>query len=245
MTVTVATKRLIELLTDALATADGDVGGGIRIGCNRSAAGSEPGVTDWLTSVSTTGSVLGHTWIACTGNIEASVWPEESARNVLAICKSLVKKGSEDEQHTVDIALSGAPIVDGVTADGEHPGWLVTVQETPALFDSDTEFQFHAAHQSRFPVGQVAATLSGGYSPDFRFKSVPLTQWSSSVVKPLCAVAARRKHPIRMFRQPGTAAHLVQIGDSWLGAAMAQAADPERSVDAPDIEAMLPIEAEE
>lgn len=245
MTVTVATKRLIDLLTDALATSADDVGGGIRVGCHRGAAGSEPGVSEWLTSVSTTGTVMGHTWIACTGQVEASVWPEESARNVLAICKSLARKGDEDNAHTVDISLGGAPIVDGVTGDGEHPGWLVTVQETPALFDSDTEFQFHASHESRFPISGAVSLLSGGYKPDPRFTSMPLTQWSAAVIKPLCAVAARRKQPIRMFRQPGTAAHLVQIGDSWIGAAMAQAFDPERSVDGPDVEAMLPAEAEQ
>lgn len=242
MILTVETKQLIELLTDALQT----VGIGIRIGTGRGHLGDEPGEQGLLTATSSTGFVMGHCWIPCISNgvMPDSVWPEDSARNVLAICKSLSRKGSDDQQHTVDISLDRAPIVDGVTGDDEHPGWTVTMQETPALFDSDTEFQFHAHHESRFPVGRVAEILAGGYTPDVRYKSVPLTQWSPSVLKPIVAVAARRRCPIQMFRATGRAVHLVQIGDSWLGAATQQLPDSDRPADGPSIEPVLTVEEE-
>lgn len=242
MILTVETKRLAELLTDALQTA----GVGIRIGTGRGHQGAEPGEQDLLTAISSTGFVVGHCWIPCisTGALPDSVWPEDAARNALTICKSLSRKGSDDQRHTVDISLERAPFVDGVTKDGEHPGWTVTIQETPALFDSDTEFQFHAHHESRFPIGSLAATLAGGYTPDVRYKSVPLTQWSATVLKPLVAVAARRKCPIQMFRATGRGAHLVQIGDSWLGAAMPQLPESDRAADGPSIEPVLTVEGD-
>lgn len=238
MTITVATKLLVELLTDALHTADDYLG--IHIGAARAPWGDEPGDLDMLTATSSGGFVIGHSWVPCIESLpHAAVWPTDAARNVLTICKSLARTGSEDQQHTIDISLERAPIVDGVTKDGEHPGWTVTVQETPALFDSDTEFQFHAHPETRFPAAKVAELLAGGYVSDVRYKAVPLTQWSATVLKPIVAVAARRKKPIQMYRRPGSPAHLVQIGDTWLGAAMAQLPNPEQPVDGPSVEAVL------
>lgn len=234
---TVTTTRLIELITDALHTADADGLIGIHIATSRAAFGEEAGLGDVLAATSTTGYVMGHSWIVCEGQIPASVWPVDAARNVLAIAKSLARKGSDDDYpRTVDISLTKAPAVDD---GGEHPGWIVTVRDTPALFDSDTELQFHAEPETRFPIAAVSSILGGLADLDVRFKNVPLTVWGASVLKPLVAIAVRRKKPIQLYRYTGRGAHLVQIGDTWIGAAMARHPDPEQDVDGPTIEAVL------
>lgn len=234
---TIATSRLIEVLTDALHTTADDTCGGIHVATSRAPwGGNEAGERDVLAATSTTGSVMGHCWVACDGQIPASVWPEDAARNVLAIAKSLAKKGGDEDPRTVDISAVRAP---GPDDDDEHPGWIVTVRDSPALFDSDTELQFHAHHESRFPTAAINRILSGAGDLDVRLKNVPLTVWSATVLKPLVAVAARRKAPIQLYRQTGRAAHLVQIGETWLGAAMCRHPDPEQDTQGPSIEAVL------
>lgn len=233
---TAAVSRLIELLTDALQTTADDTCGGIHVATARGPWGADPGDRDVLAATSTTGTVMGHCWVACDGQIPASVWPEDAARNVLAIAKSLAKKGGDDDPRTVDISAVRAP---GPDDGDEHPGWIVTVRDSPALFDSDTELQFHAHHESRFPTAAINRILSGAGDLDARLKNVPLTVWSATVLKPLVAVAARRKAPIQLYRQTGRAAHLVQIGETWLGAAMCRHPDPEQDTQGPSIEAVL------
>lgn len=235
---TLSVSRLIELLTDALHTSSTDDSGvGIHVATNRAPWGDDPGRRDVMSATSTTGTVMGHNWIACDGQIPGSVWPEDAARNVLAIAKSMARKSSDDDQQrTVDITVVAAGPVPEV---GEHPGWLVTVKDSPALFDSDTEFQFHADPETKFPLAGVTRILNGLDNLDVRFKTVPLTVWGASVLKPLCAIAVRRKKPIQLYRYTGRGAHLVQIGETWLGAAMARHPDPEQDTDAPTIEAVL------
>jgi S-DNA-T family DNA segregation ATPase FtsK/SpoIIIE len=244
MSVTISTVKLVDLLTDALHTDSAElsqeVGLGIHIGTSRGGWGEEPGEVDVLTATSTTRFVMGHTWMPCDGQMPATVWPVDAARNVLAIVKSLAgKSGKGEPDITVDIMVATAPIVDGVTGDDEHPGWTITVRETPALFDSDTEFQFHAHPETRFPVAGTARLLGGEFTEDPKHNRGPLTVWDPSVLKPLVAVASRRKEPIRMYRYPRSAAHRIQIGESWLGAAMSATPDPQWPVDAPSIDAAL------
>ncbi|BBY84214.1 DNA translocase FtsK [Mycolicibacterium pulveris] len=234
MTITVATSKLIDTLTDALQTAD-DIVGGIHFATQRAPYKSEPGDTDLLVATSTDRYTIGHTWIPVDGDLIPTVWPVESAKTVLAICKSLGRKGDE---HTVDIDATAAPPPEEPT-EGEHPGWTVTLSETPALFDSDTEFQFHAHAETRFPTAMVHRALSGLLESKEPPEPSLLTQWGANVLAPLVAVAKRRKQPIRLFRQPLTEAHLVQIGDTWLGVAYPIKPLPGEASEEPSVEPIL------
>ncbi|MCV7424380.1 DNA translocase FtsK [Mycobacterium yunnanensis] len=233
MTITIATSRLIETLTDALQTAD-DIVGGVHIATQRGPFGDEPGDRDLMTATSTNRFVIGHTWIPVDGNVVPSVWPVESTKTVLAICKSLAQKGKD---HTVDIDMVTAPPPEDAEP-GDHPGWTVTLSETPALFESDTEFQFRAHHEGKFPVAMARKVMSGLSTAEDVVDS-PLTQWGPSVLAPLVAVAKRRKSPMMFFRSDLSWVQVVQIGDTWLGAAFPIRPMPGESSAQPSIEPVL------
>lgn len=234
MTLTIATSRLIETLTDALQTAD-DVVGGIFLSSHRGAFGDEPGEMDLLSATSTNRYVIGHTWIPVNGSVVGMVWPVESAKTVLAICKSLALKAKE---HTVDLQVVTAPPPED-PKEGEHPGWTVTLSETPALFESDTEFQFHAHHESKFPAVTIRRALSGLLTAKEVPPESPLTQWSATVLAPLVAVAKRRKTPMKFYRSELSHVQVVQIGDTWLGAAYPILPVPGESTTEPSIEPLV------
>lgn len=234
MTITIETAKLIDTLTDSLQTAS-DAVGGIHIATQRGDFGDEPGVTDWLTATSTDRYVIGHTWIPCDGNTVGQVWPVESVKTVLAILKSLAQKSKD---HTVDVETVTAPMPEDAKL-GEHPGWTVTLSETPALFESDTEFQFHAHHEGKFPLAMARRVLAGRAEDENPPASVPLTQWNAHVLAPLVAVSKRRKSPMRFFRSPLSMLHVVQIGETWLGAASPVKPVPGELTTEPTIEAVL------
>ncbi|QDK01159.1 FtsK-like DNA translocase [Mycobacterium phage Purky] len=234
MSLTVATTKLVEILTDAQATASADFG--VHIATQRAPWRDEPGDVDLLSATSTTRYVLGHTWIPVDGRIDPMVWPVDVVANVLALCKSWAK--AKGDTHTVDIDLVLAdPPEDG--KDDEHPGWTVTLRETPALFDSDNEFQFHAHHEDRFPTSIVHRIRTGRFVTKEDYEEVPVTLWSASVLQPLVAVAKRRKMQIQMFRSPERLLQIVQIGDTWIGMAMPATPLPGDPVDGPSIEPVL------
>ncbi|KAB7761212.1 DNA translocase FtsK [Mycolicibacterium mucogenicum] len=235
MSITVATKKLIDVLTDALQTASNDIGGGVHLTSTRAPWRDEPSDVDLLAATSTTKYVLGHTWIPIDGRIDAMVWPCESVVSVLALIKQWAKKADD---HTVDISLVLAdPPADGST--DEHPGWTVTLAETPALFDSDNEFQFHAHHETRFPISIVHRLAADSFITKEDYEEVPLTLWSAGVLQPLVNVAARRKMQIQMFRSSKRLLQRVQIGDTWIGMAMPSAPVPGEPTDGPSIEPVL------
>ncbi|OBC14088.1 cell division protein FtsK [Mycobacterium sp. 852013-50091_SCH5140682] len=235
MSITVATTKLIDILTDALQTASNDFGG-VHLTTTRAPWRDEPSDVDLLAASSTNKYVLGHTWIPCDGRIDPMVWPCESVANVLSLIKSWKKiKG---DQHTVDISLALAdPPEDG--KDDEHPGWTVTLAETPALFDSDNEFQFHAHHESKFPISIVHRIRTNTFVTKEDYAEVPLTLWSATVLAPLVAVARRRNMQIQMFRSPNRLLQIVQIGDTWIGIAMPGTPVPGDPTDGPSIEPVL------
>lgn len=238
MTITVATKQLVEVLTDALRTSNDN---GVHIATYRAPYKDEPGNVDLLAVTSSTGYVLGHTWIRCDGQLRyPSVWPVSSTASVLAICKSLAKKGDENNEHTVDIDMVMADLPDDAKP-GDHPGWTVTLSETPALFDSDTEFQFHAADESVFPINTVRRLLAGGPKPEGDKSPAPTLQttWGSGVLEPLVKISVRRGAPMEFYRAADRLLQRVQIGDTWLGAAMPRTPSPGEATDEPTIEAVL------
>lgn len=235
MTITVATTKLIDILTDALQTASNSLGG-VHLTTTRAPWRDEPGDVDLLAATSTNKWVLGHTWIPCDGRIDPMVWPCESVVSVLALIKQWKKiKG---DQHTVDISLTLADPPEDAK-DDEHPGWTVTLAETPALFDSDNEFQFHAHHESKFPISIVHRLRTNTFVTKDDYVEVPLTLWSAGVLAPLVAVAKRRSMQIQMFRSPTRLLQIVQIGDTWIGIAMPGTPMPGESTDDPSIEPVL------
>lgn len=236
MSITVATTKLVDILSDALQTASNDFGG-VHLTTTRAPWRDEPSDVDLLAASSTNRRVLGHTWIPCDGRIDPMVWPCQSVLDVLALIKSWAKAKGGD-QHTVDISLTLAdPPEDG--QDDEHPGWTVTLRETPALFDSDNEFQFHAHHETRFPISVVHRLRTNSFVTKDDYTEVPLTLWSPAVLAPLVAVAKRRSMNIQMFRSPTRMLQIVQIGDTWIGIAMPSTPMPGDTTDGPTIEPVL------
>lgn len=245
MTITVATSKLIETLTDALQTVETDpesFGPGIHIATHRDGYGDEPGKYDLLAATSTDRFVVGHCWIPVTGQVVPSVWPPDAAKTVVTICKQLV--AARGKEHTVDVEVVEVVPDGDVSGDekAEHPGYVVTLFETPALFDTDTEFQFHADHESRFPLATCHKILTGiiGDS-DESFREGPETMWSARVLASITAVAKRRKEMMRFFRSPQRRAQVVQIGPYWLGAAMPGSALPGEALSEPSIEPLLTV----
>lgn len=244
MTITVGTVKLIETLTDALQCADQDpdaMGPGIHIATHRAPYGDEPGNLDLLAVTSTDRFVVGHTSIVVNGQVVPSVWPPDATKTVVTICKQLVS--ARGKEHTVDVEVVEV-VPDGQPSGDEqpaHPGYVVTLCETPALFDTDTEFQFHADHETRFPLATAQKVLSGQANREDRLVDGPETQWSARVLAPLTAIAKRRKSVMRFFRYPDQRPHLVQIGPYWLGAAMPVLAPPGEELDEPSIEPLITV----
>ncbi|SLH76386.1 DNA translocase FtsK [Mycobacteroides abscessus] len=236
MSITVATKKLIEVLTDALAVSNG-TGGGVHLTTTRGPWREEPGDVDLLVATSTTRNVLGHTWIPVDGRIDPMVWPCQSVKDVLTLCKSWLK----GDEHTVDIDLELADPPENKKDDG-HPGWTIKLTETPALFDSDNTIKFHAHHGSRFPLELVSRIRTGRFPARDDYEEVPLTLWSAAVLSPLVKVAKRRNMQIQMFRSPERRLQLVQIGDTWIGAATPGVPLPGDPTDEPSIEPVLGAE---
>jgi S-DNA-T family DNA segregation ATPase FtsK/SpoIIIE len=241
VTITVSTAKLIDTLTDALQTADNAVGG-VHLATHRAPWRDEPGNVDLLAFTSTDRYTVGHTWIPVDGQLVASVWPVENAATVLTICKSLLSR--RGKEHTVDIDLTHAePLPDA--EDDENPGWVVTLSETPALFASDTEFQFHAHPEDKFPIRSMRRVLRFAEYPfsedEEPLEETALTLWSPGILAPLVAVAKRRKMSMQFFRSSFRRLQVVQIGDTWLGAAIPGTPLPGEHGEQPSIE---PIFAE-
>lgn len=235
--ITIGASSLARLLTDLLDTA----GGHIRLDSHRAAIGDEPGQRDVLAGFSSTGFVVGHTWTECFGDGPSTVWPSDAAGIVVGICKALSNKS---DIATVDILAETAPPPE-TPVEGEHPGWTVTVRETPALFDSDTQFEFHALHSSAFREEQVWNIFTE--SPELAdplYVESAQTAWSMSALAPLLRIVKRRctsKHSeqLRLFRATDRSIHLAQIGEDWLGAAVpVKLVPPEER---PSIEPLLPV----
>ncbi len=237
MTITIGAASLARLLTDLLDTA----GAGIRLDSHRAEIGDEPGQRDVLAGFSSTGFVMGHTWAECIGDGPSTVWPVDAAVIVVGICKALNNKS---DIATVDILAETAPPPEN-PVEGEHPGWTVTVRETPALFDSDTVFEFHAKHASVIREEQVWNIFTEAPElADPQHVDSAQTAWSVNALAPLLRIVKRRctsKHSeqLRLFRASDRSIHLAQIGDDWLGAAVpVKVVPPEER---PSIEPLLPV----
>lgn len=235
MSIIAETTKLVDGLTDGLATAKGGLDG-IHLATTRAPWRDEPGDVDLLAVTSTNRYVLGHTWFPVDGRIDPMVWPFRSVCDALALVKSWSKGKGKDHTVHIDITLADPP---ENAKDDEHPGWTVTLSEAPALFDSDNKFEFHAHHGDRFPISIVHRIYTGQFVSKADYVEVPMTAWSATVLAPLVEVAKRRNMSIKMFRSPERLLQLVQIGDTWIGMAVPSTPLPGDPTDGPDIEPVL------
>lgn len=242
MSITVATSKLVDLLSDALHTAS-PVHGGVYLSCHRAPYLEEPGDVDLLAATSTTGYVVGHSWIPVDGHLTAAVWPVGNTATALGVLKRLSKKA---DNHTVDIHMVEADPPENLK-EGDHPGWIVSISESAALFDSDTVHQFHVHHESKFPVAGVARTLAGMVraAEGDEYVETPLTVWSAGVLGALVKVAKSNGGSIRMFRSAKSRLQVAQIGLTWLGAAYPDRPREGVDTDGPSIEPVLTVPDEE
>lgn len=230
MKATVTTKDLIGLLVDLIATAGDGPLAAVHL---RTMAGywrDEPGRTNLLAGVSSSGVVGGHSWVLASGVMEPTVWSVEDARAVIAVFKTAVKQHGQN--HTVDI---------DVDAD-RH----VTVRETPALFDAGSELTFTGWDPADYPYSRITDALASSVDEAGRQQEAPanLTSWSGTAMRAVLAVEKRRGADLRLWKLPGTGRHLAQIGDEWRGFIFARRVDPD-SVDVDEPTADLNVEAPE
>ncbi|MGZ9829888.1 hypothetical protein ACXYTP_23525 [Tsukamurella ocularis] len=214
MKTTIATRDLIGLLTDLIATAGDGPLAGVHL---RTMAGywrDEPGRTNLLAGVSSSGVVGGHTWALASGTIEPTVWSIDDARAVIAVFKPAVKMHGPN--HTVDIEVDS----------DRH----ITVRETPALFDAGSELAFTGWDPAEYPYGPIAAALTAdGPVPAAgdTGREAPHTTWGGTAMRALLTVEKRRGANLRLWKLPATGRHLAQIGDEWRGFIFARTVDPD------------------
>lgn len=214
MKTTIATKDLIGLLTDLIATAGDGPLAAVHLRTMSGYWRDEPGRTNLLAGVSTSGVVGGHTWALAAGTIEPTVWSVDDAKAVIAVFKPAVKLHGLN--HTVDIE----------TTVDRH----ITVRETPALFDAGSELAFTGSDPADYPYGPVTRALAS--NSDFVVagdtgKDAPHTTWNGTAMRALLAVERRRAANLRLWKLPGTGRHLVQIGDEWRGFIFARTVEPD------------------
>lgn len=232
MTITVNTGNFIGLLGDAIQTSDQKSKQplGIHLSTHRGGYGAEPGVIDLLAATSTDRFMVGHGFIPAEGQMPACVWPLDAVRTAQRMCKEFSDARGSD--HTVDIEMSKR------TADDGEVYYLVTLRETPALFEADTKFEFRAATEEGYPLKGVWRALTGQPSPK-KYTQSNEVGWSPRLVAAVSAIAKRQKESMWWYRTPGSPTWRVQIGGSWIGAINPVVAAPGTSRSEPSVDTLL------
>lgn len=233
--ITVSTASLVGLLADAVQTSDksGKLDIGVHLATHRDAYGDEPGQMDLLAATSTDRWVVGHGFIPVEGQLMTCVWPVDQAQMVIKLCENHLKSHGKD--HTVDIEV----VQMMPSGDEEQPRYTVTLRETPALFDADTEYQFPAHSEVGFPLKASWRALNG-MTVDRKFRETVETVWSPRVLAAITAVAKRRREPMHWYRKSGTTVRRIQIGTAWIGAAHPAPLGLGESSTEPSIDPLLP-----
>lgn len=204
MSITIATKSLIEILTDLVLTAT-DIRG-VHLRTTRGHIGDDPEETTLLVGTSTNGAVLGHTWTRCAGELPPMVWPTMNCKVIIGALKSLAKG---DKGHAVDVVLDGK---------------TVTVMETATLFDDGDRFEFQVSEIDGYPLARIHRILAGDPLPIPRndagddMPDTARTTWAPGHLATLLKIATRRDASLHLFRQHSNQIHLAQIGTEWVGA---------------------------
>ncbi len=211
MSVRIQTRALVALLTDLLQTADTSDDAGylcaVLLHTGRGHYGDEPGALDLLCGISTTGSIVGHSYVSCSGQLAGgpSLWAVRDVRSVLAVFKG---PGKKDEMHAVDITREGP---------------MVTVTEDPNLFTDGLRLSFAEMDVLEYPavgayrsIDRATATILVGPTG----REIPAsarTDVYADRLDPFAKVAARRKAPVQMYRTHQQEPVMVQVGDFYRG----------------------------
>lgn len=208
----IATKDLVNILTDLIATTCPDDGAypelaAVLMFTDRGyAQADEPGKSDVLAGVSTNRRVAGHAFVPVDGQMTPMLWPVSKAVSVIGMFKPKLKGNKE---HGVII-----------TRDGEH----VIVQEDPNLFDDGDRFDFKSSDLlDKFPrqLTELIENMPTRWIPalfsEQQMKATPRTDFYPADLALLCKIATRRNTLIETYRTDQVARVLVQIGPYWRG----------------------------
>lgn len=213
MSVRIQTRALIGMLVDLVLTAakDPDLGAisGVLLHTSRAAVGAEPGETDILCGGSTDLFVAGHTFAACTGELDPpTLWAVRDIVSLIAVFKGPAKK---DELHAVDITRDGV---------------LITVREDPNLLDDGLRLSFAQMPLDGYPavtlyrnLDRVTADAVENNAGEL-IGAVPRTDLASTRLDPFVKIAARRWGVLQMFRTHQNEPALLQIGPEYRGVMM-------------------------
>lgn len=236
MTVRIATKTLVGLLTDLLQTASDDpempVLNGVLVHTCRGHWGDDPGEVDILAGISTNRFTLGHTWTYVTGQLgDAPMWWDRiDILAVLAVLRPLSKK----TEHAVELRMSGP---------------FVVVEEDRDLFGDGVSVQFPHRDPADFPgqsVYNVLATRPSGEWTDAesgaQIDALRRTDLSSVHLQPFLTVGRRRGGiPLQTYRAHQNQIVHVQVGDTYRGALMPARYGYEEDGDSPTAELYPPV----
>lgn len=238
MFVRVATRALLGLLVDLARTADRspDAGplGAVLLSSGRGWHGTEPGRVELLGAMSTDRRVMGYAHTPCTGSLPRPVLLAlRDVRSVVSVFKAAAGR-DPDNLHAVEIH----------DTDGD-----VTVREDPNLLDDGVSLTFGSVELAGFPARTLCRVVAGDSWPlpdlagrvaierDGRsIPAAPRVDVLAAAVSPFVAVGKRRGEPLQLYTRHHLAPVLVQVGDSYRGAASVWHAEDDTATGLPDVE---------
>lgn len=232
----IQTRALLALLGDLIHTADSSddavTFGNLLLHTSRGHWGGEPGETDLLCGASTTGSVAGHTYVMCSGQLASgpSLWAVRDAKSVIAV---FAKPSKKDEMHAVDVHREGS---------------MITVSEDPTLLADGLKLSFAEVSLGDYPGPGVyrllerrTATLIAGVA-GVEIPAAPRTDLYPERLEAFTKVAARRKTTVQLYRTHQSEVVHVQVGDFYRGVLVPTGYEPQEEntyppadVHAPDL----------
>jgi S-DNA-T family DNA segregation ATPase FtsK/SpoIIIE len=240
MSVRVATRPLLGLLTDLARTADAaaEAGalGAVLLCTGRGYHGTEPGRVELLGGMSTDRRAMAYAHLPCVGQLPGPVLVSlRDLRNVVSVFKAAAGRDT-DNRHAVELEITG---------EGEGD---VIVREDPNLLDDGVSLRFGSLDLAGFPARTIVRVVSGASWPDVvggrcvvprdgrQVLALPRVDVLARALAPFAAVGKRRGAPLQLFTRHHLAPVLLQVGDSYRGAAGVWIADDDTPTDLPDVE---------
>lgn len=219
MTLRIGTSDLTALLGDLVQTAakEADMGAihGVLLHTVREPAADEPGDLDLIGGASTTGTIAGHAWTTCAGDLgdDLMLIDRGDVDAVLAVLRPMAKK----DGHAVSITRRD-------NADGDNGHGMLEVAEDPDLFGEAMSLRVPLRDPEDFPargVYRLLETHQDGLVADRETGEViepeRRTDFLAPRFAPFLAVAKRRNQPINLFRAHQAQPITLQIGPRYRG----------------------------